>query len=77
MASQNISRPVDDVAAGKIVGIGQGFDKGAIVAEANVLALRPVGDRQVETAREATHFALFQLTQRKERVRQLILRQRE
>ena len=75
----------DDAAGGVADGAGGadgavGFEKGIVVAvgdEADLVAVGLLGDGEIELARERADSRLVERTDREERVRELILRQRE
>ena len=77
MPAEHLAGPIDHSPAAKLVFVGVGCNQLFVVAEANILALRPLSRGQSKPARAFTHLCLLHLAEWKNRVRQLLLRQRE
>src|ERR1051325_2877591 len=75
--SEDVAGAVDDLAAVQLGGVRQSLDERAVIAETDVLTVRPLGDGEREPACRRAHFALCQGSERKERMGELLLRERE
>ena len=73
--SKELAGAVDHFTAPSVILIRVGCHQCFVIAETNVLALRPFRYGQSETARVFAHLALMQLAEREQCVRELALRQ--
>jgi hypothetical protein len=77
MLAEYLPRPVNNLPLSKIFLLGIGLYQALIITETDILALRPIGNRQPQTPRPAAHLVLMQIPQGEKDVGQLLLRKSE